>query len=329
MTLRPIESFEQFETLLEGAAVSRAVLTALQFDLFSRIHEQRYTVGALALKCEVSERGLGILLRALASLGLLIKEGETYRNIPFAVRYLSKHSPDHKWAYLSLFENDWEEWARLPEVIRTGKPISEESDRKTFTWAMHQRSGEFADAIASRVDLSGVRRLLDLGGGAGTYAISFLKRHPGLKATVFDRPAAIEVAETLAEAKPYRNRIGYIGGDFITDSLPSDCDAVFLSNVIHIYSPNALQSLLQKICDLLPGGGRIILLDLFLRDAEGILPQEAALFALTMLMFTWGGNSYQIDEVAGWLVKSGFWKIKKSEIGAETIIEAIKPEQKS
>ena len=52
-----------------------------------------------------------------------------------------------------------------------------------------------APRIAQAIDLSGCRRLLDLGGGPGTYAIHFCLANPGLSAVVYDLPTTRSFAE--------------------------------------------------------------------------------------------------------------------------------------
>ena len=102
-----------------------------------------------------------------------------------------------------IFNNYWSDWLRLLESVKSGEPLDkdepEEPDyRRRFTWAMHHRTLETAPIIAAQLPLKGVNTLLDLGGGPGTYAMAFLAKHPRLRATVCDRPAALEVAKDIA-----------------------------------------------------------------------------------------------------------------------------------
>jgi hypothetical protein len=57
-------------------------------------------------------------------------------------------------------------------------------------------------------------------------------------------------------------------------------------------------------------GGRLLIQDAFLHDREGLFPDEASLFAVSMLLFTEGGNTYSAAETKSWLTDTGFERIK-------------------
>ena len=45
----------------------------------------------------------------------------------------------------------------------------------------------------------------------------------------------------------------------------------------------------------------LVIQDAFLHDREGLFPEEATLFAVSMLLFTEGGNTYTVGETSAWL----------------------------
>ena len=49
------------------------------------------------------------------------------------------------------------------------------------------------DEAASGGALDGVRRVLDVGGGSGSFAMAFARRRPGLAAVVFDLPNVVPI----------------------------------------------------------------------------------------------------------------------------------------
>ena len=163
---------------------------------------------ALARTLKASERGVEILLRNLATAGLLKQRGTSYGVEKVGRTFLNRHSPLYQGAYLDLLHHQWENWAQLTQAVRSGKPIENDAPddpeyRRSFTWAMHQRSIKPAGQVAAQLDLKNAGTLLDVGGGPGTYALEFLKKHPSLQAGIWDRPPALEVAREIA--KPLRH----------------------------------------------------------------------------------------------------------------------------
>jgi SAM-dependent methyltransferase len=331
-----IRGFDELRDAVFAFRRPRIILTALELDLFSAIGRRAWAVPALARKLDVSPRGLSILCRNLASAGLLTPVGVRYRNSPFAARELDATSPAFRSAYLDLIRTQWDDWSQLTDCVRTGRPVEHEDPddpayRRSFSWAMHQRSLEVAPRVARALDLRGARTLLDLGGGPGTYALEFLARNPGLRAAVCDRPPALEVARELAAKSRHGRRLDYLPVDFMCQPIPGRYDVVWLSNVIHIYGPEENRRLFRRILAALAPGGRLLIQDAFTLDQRGLQPAEANLFAVTMLLFTETGDTYDAEETCAWLRKAGFERVRRLRLrGAEGdweggLLEAWKP----
>ncbi|MEO6110480.1 MAG: class I SAM-dependent methyltransferase, partial [Nitrospiraceae bacterium] len=290
-------------------------IAALELNLFTAIGTDAWTIPALARDVKVSERGLAILGRNLAMAGLLKKQGETYRNSQLGATALNAHHPAYRGDYLQLITSHWADWGRLLESVKSGLPIDhdepEEPDyRRRFTWAMHHRTLETAPKIAAQIDLRGARTLLDLGGGPGTYAMAFLAKNPALLATVCDRPVALDVAKEIAATHKAGARLYYLPLDVMTEDIPGTYDVIWYSNVLHIYSPKDNQALFRRALASLNPGGRLLIQDAFLHDRNGLFPEEASLFAVSMLLFTERGNTYSTAETRAWLTDAGFERIK-------------------
>jgi SAM-dependent methyltransferase len=294
----------------------------------------------LARKLKVSERGLSILCRNLAMAGLLHKKGNRFRNSRLAATALNARHPAYRGSYLDLITSHWADWGYLTQAVRTGRPLDcdepETSDyRRQFTWAMHHRTIETAPKIAAQIFLKEAKTLLDLGGGPGTYAMAFLAQNPGLRATVCDRQAALEVAKEIAATHKAGSRLSYLPLDLLTEEIPGVFDVIWYSNVLHIYSPEQNRTIFQRAKSALASGGRLIIQDAFLHGREGLVPDEANLFAVSMLLFTETGNTYSVADTAAWLRKAGFGSVRllKMKKGMEDwedgILEAAVPATRS
>ncbi|MGD9851458.1 MAG: methyltransferase [Nitrospirales bacterium] len=315
MSSLPIHSFEQFRDAIYAFRVPRIMLTALELELFSKMGDRTWSLSSLAKRVGASQRGMEILCRNLSSIGLLEYKSGRYRSSKMARRYLNKHSQDFRGAYLELLQRQWEEWSKLTSGIRTGQPVDEDKPetpeyRQSFTWAMHERSVEAAQEVTRQLPLAKAHSFLDLGGGPGTYALYFLKRNPLLRATIMDRPAALEVAKTLAQRYRLQARVTLVPGDFLTEPIPGRHDVVWYSNVLHIYSPGENLKVFRGVKRRLQPGGRIFIQDVFIQDPHGPDSVEANAFAVTMLLYTKTGNTYSVQEVKGWLQRAGFSRTK-------------------
>ena len=305
-----IRSFNQFREAFYSFRLPRILFSALELDLFNTMEDRDWTIPQLSKRVRVSQRGLAILCRNLASVGLLVKLQSGYRISHFSKRYLQETSPDFRGEYLALMQHQWSEWSHLTEVIRAGQPLDGQEPetpeyRRSFTWAMHHRSMQPAKDVAQQVALKGARSLLDLGGGPGTYALAFLKHNPTLHATVMDRPVALDVARTLAQQSSYGSRLTYQAGDFLKEPISGNYDVVWYSNVLHIYSPAENLKIFKKIRRILSPGGRLLIQDTFLHDPKGLRPLETNLFAVSMLLYTDQGNTYSLQDVRAWLQRAG------------------------
>jgi SAM-dependent methyltransferase len=310
-----IATFDEFRDAITEYRLPRVLIAAIELDLFTAVGTGHWTIPDLAREMKVSERGLAILCRNLAMAGLLKKQGETYRNSRLGATALNAHHPAYRGDYLQLITSHWADWGRLPESVKSGLPLDhnepEEPDyRRRFTWAMHHRTLEIAPKIATQIDLRGARTLLDLGGGPGTYAMAFLAKNATLRATVCDRPAALDVAKEIASTHKSATRLSYLPLDLLTEAIPGAYDVIWYSNVLHIYSPKDNQTLFRRALASLNPGGRLLIQDAFLHDGEGLFPEEASLFAVSMLLFTLRGNTYSAAETRAWLMDAGFERIR-------------------
>jgi SAM-dependent methyltransferase len=137
--------------------------------------------------------------------------------------------------------------------------------------------------------------ILDVGGGPGTNAEAFAGS--GARVTVFDRPEVIELMQEQLRA----DGIDTVAGD-MNEALPEGpFDAVYYGNTSHMYGPQANRRLFARMRRLLVPGGLLAIRE-FVRG----MSEDAALFAVNMLVLTSGGGTYTREEYEGWLTGAGF-----------------------
>lgn len=202
----------------------------------------------------------------------------------------------------------------------SGRPVrasvshgDDEEMRKSFLLGMHNLASQLAPRVATIVDFSGCHRLLDLGGGPGTYSIHFCLRNPALSATVFDLPTTRNFAEECVGCFGLSERISFYPGDFAIDELPSGFDAVWLSHILHSEGETQCLALLRKAAASLEPGGRLLVQEFILAD-EKDAPLFPALFSLNMLVGTPQGRAYSRGELVALLAAAGLSDISQLEI---------------
>jgi SAM-dependent methyltransferase len=313
---------------------SRILLSGVELNVFTYLAETPMRAEALAKKIGAAVRPLSMLLDALSAIGLLLKKNDAYRTEPTLASSLADGTPDSILPMLRHSAHLWKHWSHLTEIVKgakipesAGENIAWSPDAlKAFIGAMHVVGGPMATRIVEAVGSVGAKRLLDVGGGSGTYTIAFLKAAPALQATLFDRPEVIEMArERLGEAGML-DRVALIAGNFYHDEFPPRHDLALLSAIIHQNSSEENVDLFRKVFRALNPGGRVIIRD-HVMDANRTHPKDGAIFAINMLVGTEGGGTYTLDEITGWLEAAGFTKVRRIREGEhmDQLVEATKP----
>ena len=303
---------------LSGGYWSSCALHAgVKLDLFTPLAEQQLSTAELAGRLKCASRGLRILLNALAALELLEKKGESYGATPFSARYLSRTSSDYL-GYLILHHHHlMSTWAYLDEAVAGGAPLAErishfsdEASRENFEMGMFNLAMQIAPRIVPEIDLSGRRRLLDLGGGPGTYAIHFCRHNPGLSAVVYDLPTTRSFAEETIARFGLAGRISFQAGDFDLEEVPGRFDVAWLSHILHAEGAAGCAQILKKAMAALEPGGLIIIQEFILDDSQDG-PLFPALFSLNMLLGTPDGQAYSQGELFAMLVAAGARDVRR------------------
>ena len=301
----------------DGFKQSMVILTAAELDLFTALGRTWRSDRQLARRLKTDPRATRVWLNALASLGVLEKVGDRYRNSVDAERFLDRASPKYRGAFLHHIVRYWPQWAALTDVVCTGeaKPRGRRDGGTAadFAWAMHDLSIERAQEVARVLWDSETHRragdarptALDLGGGPGTYALAMAKRNPMLAVTIFDRPEMLEVARSLAAREGVADRVGFRPGDLFDVDIGRDYGLILVSSVIHSYAEREVRTILRKCARALAPGGRLAIHD-FLLGETMTRPVDAALFSVHMLVVGAAGRSYSVGEVSRWMIAAGF-----------------------
>ncbi|MBI4763491.1 MAG: methyltransferase domain-containing protein [Deltaproteobacteria bacterium] len=187
-------------------------------------------------------------------------------------------------------------------------------------------ASKMAPGIVAAIKPGKAKKLLDIGGGSGSYTQAFLDASPGLIATIFDLPSVINLAQRRLASAGLLDRIKLVAGDFYKDELPTGHDLALLSAIIHQNSPEQNIELYRKIFRALLPGGRLVIRD-HVMSSDHTQPASGVFFAVNMLVVTSGGGTYSFDEIKSSLESAGFIKVNliQPDQRMNGLVEGFKP----
>jgi SAM-dependent methyltransferase len=304
---------------------SRILLTAYELGVFTALGDARKTSADVAEELGTDPRATDRLMNALAVLGLLHKEEERFANAEAAARYLVKGKAEYM-AGLMHTVNLWDSWGTLTDAVRAGttafeRPGGEAGELRTeaFIAAMHAGGSARAERLVALLEMYGVSRVLDVGGGSGAYAMAFARAREGITATVVDLPHVTPLTREYVEAEGLSGKIDVVEGDANVDELPRGYDLVFMSQLLHSNSAEENGALIANGAASLNAGGRLVIQD-FVVDEGRTGPPQAVIFALNMLVNTAGGDTYAEAEIRGWMEAAGLAEVERFDTDFETTL---------
>ncbi len=178
---------------------SRILLSGFELDVFTNVEESGTTSNQIAKNLHLNEHACERLMNALVSLGFLTKQNQLFFNTAGSFTFLSKKSSDYLGGLMHS-NHLWNTWSKLTQVVKTGKSanpseinVRGEDWLVPFITAMHDRAKQQAPRQLAHIDLTGIKSILDIGGGSGAYSMEFVSKKPEITATVFDLPNVIPI----------------------------------------------------------------------------------------------------------------------------------------
>ncbi|EHJ1676526.1 TPA: methyltransferase [Salmonella enterica subsp. enterica serovar Thompson] len=315
-----------------------ALFIAHRLSLFRFVEDNNPTFAELCAGLNLQRRGAQILVSTSTSLGFLEFIDDRYCLTPLAKDYLLESGPNYYGHYWDLLIDNREVFSfdALMTAVVNGTPRAygvqniyethrEDAERtRTFTRAMHSVSVAAAAGWVGKLDLTGYRKMLDIGGGSGVHALTAAAAAPYLQATVFDLATVCPVTEEFIGRYGLEARVQAQAGDMWADVFPS-ADLHFYSHVYHGWTEEKCRFLSQKSFDSLDKGGRIIVHEILYDDAGKTGPFPAA--ATSMMMLGWGeGEQYSAPQIQSFLEEAGFRDILViPTYGYHSIVTGRKP----
>jgi O-methyltransferase domain/Dimerisation domain len=329
------------DALLElglGFWASKALLTAVELDLFSVLAERPHRTHELTDRLGLQRRGAGDWLDALVSLRVLERSDDTYANSAEADAFLDRNKPSYVGGLLEMANHRlYPFWGSLTEALRTGRPQNEAKVGEDFFAALYQdplRLEQFmhamtgisigsAKAIAERFPWDEHTVVIDIGTAEGCLPAELAARHPHLTGGGFDLPAVAPIFEKYVAAKGLADRLAFYPGDFFTDALP-EADVLVMGHILHDWGLYEKQLLIRKAYDALPAGGALIVYESVIDD-DRRANTFGLLMSLNMLIETPEGFDYTGAECQAWFTDAGFTRTYVEPLaGPDSMVVGIK-----
>ncbi|HLY35983.1 MAG TPA: methyltransferase [Candidatus Limnocylindria bacterium] len=287
-------------SLMRGFRATQTVYVVAKLGLADRLSGSPATAQEVAADVDAHPDSLQRVMRLAAFYGLFEEiEGGRFALTSLG-RALTSSSPDSvKPLAVMVGEAQYEAWGALLHSVRTGTPAFEHVHGAGFFeyLAAHPEAQEVFDAAMSVgvnvrtsrlpdvVDFSASRLLVDVGGGNGSLAAAVLKRHPHLRAVIYDQPQVLEAADKYLSAIGVRERCELVSGSFF-ESVPPGGDVYLLSNIVHDWDDERALRILRNCRAAMKPEGAVLLVETVL--GEHGRPSAATLADVNMLVLLTG-----------------------------------------
>jgi SAM-dependent methyltransferase len=310
--LVPTPLLETFEAM----AMARAIMAGASLGVFDALAERPDTADGLARRLRLDPRGADILLVALHALGYVEQRDGRYRNAAAVERFVLPESPQSVRAYVETFNQDmWDEFSRVDEAVRTGETSGLHARPADDPYWERYMRGLFdltklgGEEVAKLIPARGARRMLDLAGGHGGYAIAMCNRHRELRVKIAELEGAARIGREIVAEQGMADRIEFLVGDMFETDLGRDYDVVTAFQIVHHFDEDPNVELLSRAREAVRDGGTVAVL-----EQERPPPGErgSTIGALTGLLFyvTSHARTYTAEEIVTFVEAAGFDRVR-------------------
>lgn len=224
----------------------------------------------LAHECGLHPDGTLALLRAAQAMGLVAPAGTGWALAPAVEPFLDPGSPTSLRHWFAVMDRWREPWSSLSTTLKSaeggGGSARLETDPayvRDFIIGMHEfarlSSNAVIDAVRDAFPAPGAQdTLLDVGGGAGTYAIAALLAAPDATGTVLDHPDVVPLCDEIARHEGVADRLSAVAGDYRGSYGDRRYGTVLLSNVLHQEDDDNAVAMLRESHRVTRPGGHVV-----------------------------------------------------------------------
>jgi ubiquinone/menaquinone biosynthesis C-methylase UbiE len=290
---------------------ARAIMVGTKLGIFDALVERPLTAADTASRCHTSPTGTEKLMNALVGTGYLRFAAGRYALAPIARKWLTSDAPTSMRDKVLFEFLEWRQAEGIEDLVRTGKPIDMHHTDSDEHWKLYQRAmrslSKFAAAeIVQRTPVPArATAMLDIGGSHGYVSAAICRKHPELRATILDLPAAIKHAAPLLAQEGMGDRVVHRAGDALKDDLGTNqWDLVYVSQLVHHFDQATNRELCRRVARALKRRGVFVIVEFIRPPTPNAAGQVGALldlyFAVTSQAGTWS-----VEEMTNWQRDAG------------------------
>jgi len=312
----------RLQTMVKGFWESAALMSGVELGLFTAISQGQNTIAAAAAEMGIEPENAERLMTALTAMTMLERVGDSFTNAPDVERFLVQGTPSYAGPWMLFGKPQWNEWGELTAHLRQPKSaqrvLGKYDDSFTVEQARRYHEATYSIGMGAarrfhkQVDLTGRKRIMDLGGGSGCYCITAAKTYPEITAVVLDLPSVVVVTREFIGENEVSDRVTAEACDFTADALPNNADVGIMASNLPQYSREIIAAVVQRVHDaLLPGGEFHLIGEILDDDRRG--PIGPALWGLSEAVSESTGLAHSEADVIGYLADAGFGNVTATE----------------
>ncbi len=315
----------RLQNIAQSYGQSAALMAAVELGAFTAISQGAATFDEVAARLDIHPTNAERLIVLLCAAGLVVKDGGRLRNAKDVERFLVEGKPGYMGPWITFTKPQWNEWGRLSEHLRV-KDLKVMGSIDAFTVEDARRYHKATYSIGMgagrrfvrQVDLTGKKRIMDIGGGSGAYCIQAAKEHPHIRGVVLDLPVVCAVTREFLAENGVADRVVAEPCNFTRDPFPGDCDVAIMASNLPMYGREMIAAVIKKAHDALLPGGEMHLIGETTND-ERTGPWGPAYWGLGQAISNSQGLAHSQSDVVGYFTAAGFHDVQVVEFIAGSL----------
>ena len=166
------------------------------------------------------------------------------------------------------------------------------------------------DEVAKLIPGRSPKRMLDLAGGHGGYAIAMCRRHAELTVTIAELEGAARIGREIVREQGMADRIDFLVGDMFEVELGTGYDVATAFQIVHHFDEDRNVELLSRAREAVREGGTVAVLE---QERPPAGERGSSIGALTGLLFyvTSRARTYTADELTTFVEAAGFNRVRR------------------
>jgi hypothetical protein len=304
--MRPTSARADLLRLINGFQASQAIHVAAKLKLADLLVAGLRSAEDLATATGAHPLSLYRLMRALAAIGVFHEDESGAFGLTEMGDFLRSGVAGSQAAMAQLIGQPsfWRAWGDLLFAVRSGDTAFDHvhgtavweyrrrdpEEGRVFDEAMASDTEASADAVMQVWDFGRYRRIVDVGGGDGTFLAKIMLAHPHVHGILFEQAQVLARAARTLESSRIAERCEIRSGDFFA-GVPEAADAYLLKWILHDWDDLAAIQILRSCRRAMLPRSRLLVVE-HVVGAPNAAP-EGKMMDLTMMVMCGGRERTQ------------------------------------